>query len=58
VNGGWQWYRLLTAPLFHVGLLHIIMNMMSFVMIGGWLVSRDDDDDDDDNDDDDNDDDA
>jgi hypothetical protein len=36
---GLQFYRLVTAAYFHVGILHILMNMLSFVSIGGWLVS-------------------
>lgn len=29
---------MLTAPYFHAGILHILMNMLSFTSIGGWLV--------------------
>jgi membrane associated rhomboid family serine protease len=36
---GKEYIRILTAPYFHVNLLHIAMNMLSFVGIGAYLVS-------------------
>jgi membrane associated rhomboid family serine protease len=33
----WELHRLVTAAYFHVGLLHIAMNMMSFLQLGASI---------------------
>jgi membrane associated rhomboid family serine protease len=35
-----QWWRVITAAYFHGGLLHIVMNMMSFYYLGVSLENR------------------
>jgi membrane associated rhomboid family serine protease len=35
-----QWYRLMTGPLFHFGLFHLVTNMLSAISIGTMVEGR------------------